>query len=161
MIENYTRMRSLKTTFITLLLIVPILTSCNKESFGNTPEEKIIGTWTFDKVKYKPDGDISYTDFSSGYNNCTITFQSDGVLIAYDAKTNDTAEGYWYIDWYIEYDDNDDTEKTIYVMIGNVSNTDMAINEDLYWDNLSVRNSKVEGDEVKDNGKYKYTLARI
>lgn len=154
-------MRSLKTTFIALLLIVPILTSCNKESFGNTPEEKIVGTWLFEKVKYKPSGNSSYTDFTSGYNNCTITFRADGVLSAYDAKSGVTAEGYWYIDWYVEYDEDDDSEKTIYVMIGNVTNIDMGINEDFYWDNLNVRNSKLEGDEDKDNGKYKYTLARI
>jgi len=154
-------MRRLKSTFIALLFILPFLSSCNKESFGNTPEEKIVGTWVFEKVKFKPSGQNSYTDFSSAYNNCTMTFQADGVLYAYDAKSKITAEGYWYIDWYVEYDEEDDTDQTIYVMIGNVTNLDMGVNEDFYWDNLSVRNSKLEGDEYKDNGKYKYTLARI
>lgn len=90
-----------------------------------------------------------------------MTFENDGTLIAYDAKTQITAEGYWYIDWYTEYDEDDDTEKTIYVMIGNVTNVDLGINENLYWDDLNVRDKKLEGNEDKDNGKYKYTLKRI
>ena len=149
-----------KSTLIAFLFILPILFACNKESFGNTVEEKIIGTWIFDNVKFKPDGQFSSVDFTNAYKNCSMTFQEDGTLYAYDAKINATAQGYWYIDWYVEYDEDDDTETTTYVLIGNVTNTDLGINEDIYWDNLGVRNSKLEGNEKKDNGKYTYKLTR-
>ena len=89
-----------------------------------------------------------------------MTFQEDGTLYAYDAKANITANGWWYIDWYTEYDEDGGTETIIYVLIGNVSNVDLGINDDIYWDDLGVKNNKLTGTEDKDNGKYTYKLIR-
>ncbi len=154
-------MKRLQTASIIILFILPLIASCTKNSFGNTPEEKIIGTWMFDKVKFKPSGDITYTDFSNAYSNCTVTFNANWTLSAYDAKSNITAIGTWHIDWYTKYDENDDSETTIYVLIGTMDNPDLGIINDVYWDNLVVKNNKLSTNDEKDGGKYKYDLVRL
>tara|TARA_Y100000385_G_scaffold285570_1_gene345724 strand:- start:1940 stop:2407 length:468 start_codon:yes stop_codon:yes gene_type:complete len=154
-------MKSLKTAFILLLLVFPILSSCHKNSFGTTPEQKIVGTWLFEKVKFKPKGNISYTDFTDAYVNCTVTFNDDWTLTAYDAKSDITAYGSWYIDWYTNYDEDDVTESTVYVLIGTMDNTSLGIINDVYWDELVVSNKKLTAIEEKDSGKYKYTMTRV
>jgi hypothetical protein len=148
-------------TLLILLFSLPLLVGCNKESFGNeTQEERILGTWVFSKVKFKQNADSYYHDISNGFENCSMTFDADGTLHAYDAKLDTTAIGWWYIDFYIKYDEDDDSETTIYVLIGQLDIPELGIYEEIYWDDLNIRRSKLKGNEHKAEGKYQYTLIR-
>jgi hypothetical protein len=154
-------MRRFKPTALIILFALPLLFACDKESFSNQNQsERIEGTWVFSKVKFKQNADHSYHDITNGYANCSITFDADGTLHAYDAKLDTSAIGWWYIDSYVKYDADDDSETTVYVLIGQLDIPSMDIYEEVYWDDLNIRRSKLTGNEDKPEGKFKYTLIR-
>ena len=137
------------------------LSSCTASGSVSNVEGKIIGTWEFDKVEFKPDGKSSYSDYSDGFQGSSMTFKEGGVLEAYDKDLDTTASGFWYIDYYEEYDNEGDTKKTIYYMVGTLDIPELDIYNDLLWDELSVSNSKLNAIEKdKKGGRYRYKLKR-
>ncbi|MCJ8291015.1 MAG: hypothetical protein HRT58_14820 [Crocinitomicaceae bacterium] len=137
------------------------LSSCTASGSISNVEGKIIGTWEFDKVEFKPDGKSSYSDYSDGFQGSSMTFKEGGILEAYDKDLDTTASGFWYIDYYEEYDNEDDTKKTIYYMVGTLDIPELDIYNDLLWDELSVSNSKLNAIEKdKKGGRYRYKLKR-
>ncbi|PHR29600.1 MAG: hypothetical protein COA38_11290 [Fluviicola sp.] len=137
------------------------LSSCTASGSISNVEGKIIGTWEFDKVEFKPDGKSSYSDYSDGFQGSSMTFKEGGILEAYDKDLDTTASGFWYIDYYEEYDNDDDTKKTIYYMVGTLDIPELDIYTDLLWDELSVSNSKLNAIEKdKKGGRYRYKLKR-
>ena len=137
------------------------LTACTASGSVSNVEGKIIGTWEFDEVKFKPDGKISYSDYSDGFKGSTVTFKQGGILEAYDKDLDSTATGYWYVDYYEEYDDDGDSRKTIYYMTGTLDIPGLGIYNDLLWDELSVSNNKLKAVEKdKNGGRYKYRLKK-
>ena len=137
------------------------LSACTASGSVSNVEGKIIGTWEFDEVKFRPDGKISYSDYSDGFQGSSVTFKEGGILEAYDKDLDTTASGYWYIDYYEEYDGEGDNKETIYYMVGTLDIPELNIYSDLLWDELSVSNSKLNAIEKdKKGGDYKYKLKR-
>lgn len=146
--------------FITSTLLLSF-SSCTASGSISNVEGKIIGTWEFDEVGFKPDGKSSYSDYSDGFQGSSMTFKEGGILEAYDKDLDTTASGFWYIDYYEEYDNEDDTKKTIYYMVGTLDIPELDIYNDLLWDELSVSNSKLNAIEKdKKGGRYRYKLKR-
>lgn len=137
------------------------LSACTASGSVSNVEAKIIGTWEFDEVKFQPDGKFSYSDYSNGFQGSTVTFKEGGILEAYDNDLDTTASGFWYIDYYEEYDTDGDTRKTIYYMVGTLDIPELNIYTDLLWDELSVSNSTLKAiEEDKKDGDFKYKLKR-
>lgn len=137
------------------------LSSCTAGGSVSNVEGKIIGTWEFEEVKFKPDGKSGYCDYSDGFQGSTVTFKEGGILEAYDKDLDTIASGFWYIDYYEEYDNDGDTRKTIYYMVGTLDIPELNIFNDLLWDELSVSNKRLSAiEDDKNDGKYKYTLVR-
>lgn len=137
------------------------LSACNASGSVSNYESKIIGTWKFDEVKFRPNGKNSYSDYSDGFRGSTVTFKEGGILEAYDKDLDTTASGYWYIDYYEEYDSDDESNNTIYYMVGTLDIPELNVYSDLLWDELSVSNSKLNAIEKdKNSGRYRYKLVR-
>ena len=145
--------------FISTSLLLS-LTSCDAGGSIFNLEGKIIGTWEFDKVEFKTNGKSGYADYSFGYQGCTITFREGGILEAYDKDLDTTASGYWIIDYYEEFDENDNIDQIFYLQ-GTLDIPELGIYEDLFWDELRVSTNRLKAiEEGKDNGKYRYRLLR-
>ena len=137
------------------------LSSCTATGSVFNVEEKIIGTWEFDEVKFKPNGKSRYSDYSNGFQGSSVTFKEGGILEAYDKDLDTTASGFWYIDYYEEYDNEGNTRKTIYYMVGTLDIPELNIYTDLFWDELSVSNKRLSAiEENKKDGDYKYKMVR-
>jgi len=140
------------------------LSACTASGSISNVEGKLIGTWEFDEVKFKPNGKSGYSDYSDGYKGSTVTFKEGGILEAYDKDLDTTASGYWYVDYYLDYDtDNDgnETSDRVYYMVGTLDIPELNIFEDLLWDELKVSNKRLSAiEDDKDDGKYKYKLVR-
>lgn len=146
--------------FLSVSLIVS-LSSCVAGGSVSNVEAKIIGTWEFDEVKFHKEGKFSYSDYSDGFQGSSITFKEGGILEAYDQDLDTLASGFWYIDYYEEYDDEGDTKKTIYYMVGTLDIPELEIYENLLWDELSVSNKKLNAvEKEKNGGDYLYRLYR-
>lgn len=145
--------------FISSSLLL-LFSSCNASGSISNFEEKIIGTWEFEEVKFKTNGKSGYADYSNGYQGSTVTFKEGGILEAYDKDLDTTASGFWYIDYYEEFDENDNIDE-VYYMVGTLDIPELSIFEDLLWDELKISNKRLSAiEENKDNGKYKYRLVR-
>lgn len=137
------------------------LTSCVASGSVSNVEAKIIGTWKFDEVKFQPDGKWSYADYSNGFQGSTVTFKEGGILEAYDKDLDTTASGFWYIEYYEEYDNDNNSKETIYYMVGTLDIPELDIYTDLFWNELRVSNKKLTAiEENKNGGDYKYKLVR-
>lgn len=146
-------------SFISFILLFS-LPGCVAGGSSANVEEKIMGTWKFTEVGFRPTGNSFYSDYSDGYQGSTITFKEGGILEAYDKDLDTTASGYWYIDSYEEYDE-DNSNTTVFYMVGTLDIPELDIYENLLWDELEVSNSKIKAIEKdKDNGRYKYKLER-
>jgi hypothetical protein len=154
----------MKTLYFLLFLsstLLLSLTSCTASGSVSNVEGKIIGTWEFDEVKFKPNGKSGYSDYSNGFQGSTVTFKEGGILEAYDKDLDTTASGFWYIDYYEEYDNEGNTRETIYYMVGTLDIPELNIYNDLFWDELSVSNKRLSAiEEDKKDGKYKYKMVR-
>lgn len=147
--------------FLSSSLALSSLVSCTASGSVSNVEGKIIGTWEFDEVKFKPEGNSGYSDYSDGFQGSTVTFKEGGVLEAYDKDLDTTASGFWYIDYYEEYDNEGDTRKTIYYMVGTLDIPEMGIQTDLLWDELSVSNKRLSAiEEGRKDGKFRYKMVR-
>lgn len=137
------------------------LASCTASGSVSNVEGKIIGTWEFDEVKFKPDGKSSYSDYSDGFQGSTVTFKEGGILEAYDKDLDTIASGFWYIDYYEEFDNEGEDRKTIYYMVGTLDIPELNIYKDLFWDELSVSNKRLSAiEEDKNDGDYKYKMVK-
>ena len=137
------------------------LSSCVAGGSVSNVEKKILGTWDFEEVKFRPDGSLFYSDYSSDFQGSTVTFKEGGILEAYDKNLDTTASGFWYIDYYEEVDEDDGSTTTVYYMVGTLNIPELNISTNLLWDKLSVWKSKLTAIEVdKNDGDYKYKLIR-
>lgn len=137
------------------------LSGCIASGSVSNVEEKIIGTWEFSEVGFRPKGNTFYSDYSDGYQGSSITFKQGGILEAYDKDLDITASGNWVIDFYYDYDSDNNEKRTIYYMVGTLDIPQLEIHEDLLWDELKVSNKTLNCIEKdKDNGRYKYKLRR-
>lgn len=154
-------MNSFRSFFFLGLLLVSTLSACSEASFSSNIEERIIGTWEFEKVKFTPQGDIFGADYTNGFVGSSVTFKEGGILEAYDKDLDTIATGYWYIDSYVEYsNDDDNSSSTVYYMVGTLDIPNQGIFTDLYWDNLNVTKNKLDAKEEKNNGTYNYKMYR-
>ncbi len=154
----------MKPIYLLLFIVSTALlsfSSCTASGSVSNVEAKIIGTWEFDEVKFKPDRKATYSDYSDGFKGSTVTFKEGGILEAYDKDLDTTASGYWYVDYYEEYDNDNESRKTIYYMVGTLDIPELNIYTDLLWDELSVSNKRLSAiEEDKKDGKFKYKMVR-
>lgn len=153
-------MKSSTSIFFLLAMAVATLSACSGSSIGSNMDERIIGTWEFEEVKFRPKGDAFAKDYTNGFVGSSITFKEGGILEAYDKDLDTLASGYWYIDSYEEYDENDQTTTTVYYMVGTLDIPELSIFTDLYWDDLTVTGKRLHAKEEKNNGKYTYRMYR-
>lgn len=154
-------MRPNSILFLFISSIILAFSSCSGSGFTSDMESKIIGTWEFTEVKFRPDGKAFYSDYSNGFQGSSVTFKEGGILEAYDKDLDTLATGNWYIDYYEEYDSDGDTKTTIYYMVGTLDIPSQNIFTDLLWDELSISKNKLNAVE-KDykGGDYKYKMVR-
>ena len=153
-------MKSSTSIFFLLIVIASALSACSGSSFSTNIDQRIIGTWEFEEVKFRPKGDAFAKDYTNGFVGSSITFKEGGILEAYDKDLDTLASGYWYVDSYEEYDQDNETSTTVYYMVGTLDIPELSIFTDLYWDDLTVSGKKLRATEEKNNGTYTYKMVR-
>ncbi len=146
--------------FLVLFTLVATLSACSGSSFGSNIDERILGTWEFSDIKFRPNGDVFSVDYTKGFNGSTVTFKEGGILEAYDKDLDTIATGYWYIDFYEEYNEDSETNSKVYYLAGTLDIPELSIFTDLYWDDLTVSSKKLRATEDKNNGSYTYKMVR-
>lgn len=135
------------------------LGSCTKSVFKTT-SDKLMKTWSYEKVTFKKNNSLSTKDVTSDFSTITLAFNSDFTLDEVNNTTGSTRVGTWKVD--VEQDPymTASGQSTTATEVLNGTLTD-ATNGAVYllkWRSMSVSNSKIKAYEYKDDGTYCYTL---
>lgn len=97
------------TISILFSLTVFVLSSCSNEALLNRRENRLIGTWEFDKVSFKEDGALFRDNLTDDYEGDLIEFFPNYTALYDDASLNAIFEGDWnlYLDRNADGDDSD------------------------------------------------------
>lgn len=149
----------IRTLKVTCLLIISIqLSSC--EDIFKDSEEKIIGTWRYETVKYQRKYKLYTEELTSDYRDILLEFKSNHEVFLTFSETNETLYGYWEIERYEIYDESTDTyinEETLFYEIVNFEN----IYDTYIWDEFEIFFDQMTATEYMRDGTYTYKLERI
>ena len=140
-------------------LSVMLLSGCNDVFLS--PDEKLEGTWHFDKVTYTRSGfSFGSHNVTSDFRDIDIEFERNGDVTWYDMAYNDEYNGEWDLRYYYDYDYNDDRDERINVL--NLILVDFD-NEDIMhyeWELQSFTRRKIIAEEYVGNRRYRYKLKK-
>lgn len=146
--------------FSTLFLLLSINTGCNKDLATGTIESRLIGTWRMDKVKFNPEGSLPSRDVSNKFRYYKYMFTADFYVTFVNTKTQETYEGYYYINEIVTWDEENqenDIEKQLVMSFYDPISTETKT---LTWKNLQISNSKFKAKERRNDGTYSYFLEK-
>ena len=81
----------------TCLSLAFVVTGCSDEYYLERQEDKIIGTWEFEKVFYQADNSLFRDNISGEYVNDIIEFYDDYTAIYDDSSLGKVYPGDWLI----------------------------------------------------------------
>ncbi|HTO15274.1 MAG TPA: DUF5004 domain-containing protein [Edaphocola sp.] len=139
--------------FLSLLLIG---SGCTKYSFMKM-EDKVIGTWTFEKATLRPGTFKPPMDVTKNFKNLEFTFNSDGTSIVYNNHTKETKNGYWKMYAIEEYDEENSSYQYILKFQYNLPDRKK---ETYVWDIENITAKRFRAHETIGNDNYNYVLLR-
>ncbi len=143
------------------ILCIPLvfsLISCD-ELFVS-PEEKLEGTWYFDKVTYTKPFSFNTRNVTSDFEGIDIEFEFNGDVTWLDTNTGDEYSGDWNIRTYEDYNSSTDNYETIRILEMRLVD---FVNQEFYyydWELSSFTRKKIIGRERVGNRNYKYRLKK-
>lgn len=130
-----------------------ILGSCEKDGLTYT-ERRVLGDWTYTKVKYTRNWSVDPTDLTSDYNQFTITFNSDFSATYVDAETGESFSGIWDL---IEDYDGENCTSDIYASFNREVTGELF---HVIFQNISVTKQKLRANYMDNDGRFRYVLSR-
>ena len=146
---------------LSLVATLFLLSSCTKYSFKSI-EEKVVGTWTFEKVKNKPGILKSNIDITKNYNNWEYTFEAGGGVVAFNTATKETELGRWHLEEYVDvyYDDDGTSTSTSEYVLRFYLRAGRGAEQNYIWNVGVVTAKRLRASERFGNETYTYVLAR-
>ncbi|HRP88701.1 MAG TPA: hypothetical protein PKX92_01545 [Edaphocola sp.] len=136
--------------------LIFFFSNCTKYSFMSM-ENKIIGTWTFEKVTLRPGIFKPAMDATKNFKNWEFSFNKDGSAQAYNTQTLEIQTGFWDMDAIEEYDEDGNTyEYKVYFQFTNSKNEKL----NYYWDIGSITAKRFRAYEVVGSDNYYYVMLR-
>lgn len=83
--------------FVLFLMIVVFISSCTDRGRLERRENRIEGTWYFDRAFYKADLALFRNNILDQYRGDEITFYDDGYAEYYDASLDAYFSGDWFL----------------------------------------------------------------
>lgn len=136
-----------------------LLASCNKGLPVDTVYERIIGTWKVDEVKFNPPGTLPSRDLTTKFQYHKYIFNADYTMTFVDAETEESYDGYFYIDEKVTYDKDNNKEVEQYIEIA-LYNPDIGLTKNFTWTLQSISSKKLKVTEKRNGGKYKVTFVK-
>lgn len=144
-----------------LLASLLSLGSCTKYSF-RTIEEKVVGTWTFEKVKNKPGVLKASIDITKNYKNWEYTFDAGGSVTAVNTITKETELGRWHLEEYVDvyYDEDGNSTTTSEYVLRFFLRAGRGAEHSYNWNVGSVTAKRLRASEYYGKETFTYVLAR-
>jgi hypothetical protein len=136
------------------------LNSCNKGLSTNTIHERLIGTWKVEQVKFNPDGSLPSKDVTQKFQYYKFIFTADYSLTFIDATTEESYDGYYYIDETVTWNNSSQENDVKQVIKMSLYEPVTGNTKEFDWGDISISKSKMKVTEKRNGGKYKYQLIK-
>ncbi len=151
-----------------LILFIPFLTlfsSCTKYSFMSM-EEKIVGSWDFEEVKYKKGFFSKSKEVTDDYKNLSYIFEENGDFSVLDKTDSSIFSGKWTItivsNSTTSFVDEEATTTTTdtYILNLSVYNPHTSDLELMTWEINSIGPTRLKAYKQEGKSTWYYTLSR-
>ncbi|MBK8926875.1 MAG: hypothetical protein IPM74_13430 [Crocinitomicaceae bacterium] len=146
----------MKKLFLPLLTLV--LLSCNNNAQLNHIEKKMLGSWHYSKVEYKPNFGFNQ-NFTDTYSDITLQFNSDLTVTLSNDKTLESYSGVWEVND-VMVPSSDGSTEFCYELIASLSDDISGTAMLIIWENLNVTSSKITATHNTQDGWYTYKLRK-
>ena len=136
------------------------LGSWNKGLSTDTVYQRLIGTWKIDQVKFNPEGSLPTRDVTKKFQYYKFVFTADYYLTFIDTETEETYDGYYYIDEITTWNNSSQENDVQQVIKMSLYDPVSGNTKDFEWKDISISNSKLKVTEKRNGGKYKYQLIK-
>ncbi len=137
---------------ILCLLLVGILSSCQKEGALNYTERRVVGTWEFERVNFTERWSINRENITSEFDDIEITFNADFTAEYEDVSTGVMDKGVWEI---VNVQADDCATNNLFMSF---SNSEEERHFQMVLENIWVTKKRLNGRGEDDAGRYEYRL---
>ena len=106
----------MKTLFYVLAFVTLVgATSCSDEEMITRKEDKVEGSWEFNKAFFKGEFALFRDNVIEDYQGDIIHFHADQTAIYYDHSLDASFEGTWFVNVERVFDGYDDTDREYFL----------------------------------------------
>lgn len=143
---------------IYFVLALLLFQSCDDPLFQTT-EEKLVGSWTYEKVKFLESWSISSDNLSSEYEELVLELRDDFSFEQVNQQTGDVLFGTWFIseNWNYRYDETYQRTEQLHLLFSDTTNCE---SQWLLGDQLNVTKNRIRFQSRVMEGTYRFKLVR-
>lgn len=146
---------SLRFTFFWFAVIGWLSAGCERTpGIFAKPSEEIIGTWRYQKVEYRPEGQLYYMGQTARFKYDRISFNQNRTLSIVDTRTGNVQQGKWRIDR--SYGNTATNEQTIDYLIMEIEERGDTIT--YVWEITFISYQKLSATEYLEDETWRYVL---
>ncbi len=140
-------------TFVPFLVLIGLLMgSCQKKDGLTYTERRILGDWTYSKVKFTENWSVKTQDLTADYDQLTLTLRADFTALYTNAETGEVYEGLWELSE--NYSDDASVDNLFVSLQGGESNE----LRQLVFECVSVGTKKLRANYNTSDGCFRYVL---
>lgn len=113
------------TAYLLIVLLISILSACSDDAILDRREDRLTGTWHFDKAFYKRDNALFRNNVISDYEGDFITFYPDYGAIYDDNSLNAIFDGTWSL-FLDRYDDGEKVFNLEVIFYDDINRTEFS-----------------------------------
>jgi len=134
--------------------------SCEKSLFNiRSVDDKLVGTWTFDKVTAHQDFSLNFDQQTDRYEGTEIAFFEDGWVTYNSPRYSSVLEGEWFLEETLNTtDETTTTDYDLSLVLTDSTNTQVVI---INWNNLYFHNDKLRFSSRKKARTVRYRMKRV
>lgn len=138
---------------------LPLIQCTKEDSLFQSSEEKILGQWRFEQVKYFPNFSLTGDDRTQEFQDKILDFRKNQKVLKRTTETGEEWEGTWRMSHHVTYSANASGETVERIDALLVNKTDHSVIP-LTFDHLHVTHKKVRSTEYVDGGRIEIRLSR-
>jgi hypothetical protein len=128
--------------------------SCTKQGQLTPQERRLIGTWSYTKVKFFERGKLSSYNLTKEYSDTKLTFKEDFTATFVDEESDEMYEGVWDI---VTNQTGETATNSLFVSL--TSSFSGEVKQVIIQD-ICLNNKRLTGNYSSSDGVYNYVLEK-
>jgi hypothetical protein len=145
----------MKTSFYLLAFFgLFFIASCTKQGQLTPQERRLIGTWSYTKVKFFERGKLSSDNLTNEYSNTKLTFKEDFTATFVDEESDEIYEGVWDI---VTNHTGETATNSLFVSLSSSFSGEV---KQVIIQDICLNNKRLTGVYSSNDGVYNYVLEK-